>query len=142
VDLLSKQSLPAPAFDLGSVSLWSQTQQQTQQPTLAQLLAPQQPQPKPQQPLPTIWSQPPTTPIRDEPPQPPPSAENYSPFVDWKPLTPKQLAENAQLVEEARKQAEQSSSGLLSQFLEALNIRETGRSGSGAFIARIWSGAR
>jgi hypothetical protein len=122
VDLLSKQSLPAPAFDLGSVSLWSQTQQQTQQPTLAQLLAPQQPQPKPQQPLPTIWSQPPTTPIRDEPPQPPPSAENYSPFVDWKPLTPKQLAENAQLVEEARKQAEQSSSGLLSQFLEALNI--------------------
>jgi hypothetical protein len=51
--------------------------------------------------------------------------EDYSAFnqpFDWKPLTPEQLAENARLVEEARKQVEQSSSGLLSQFLEALNI--------------------
>jgi hypothetical protein len=123
VDLLSKQSLPAPAFDLGSVSLWSQPQQLATQPTLAQLLAPPRPLPKPpQQPKPTIWSQPATTPIRDEPPPPPPVPENYSAFTDWKPLTPEQLAENAQLVAKARKQVEQSSGGLLSQFLEALNI--------------------
>jgi hypothetical protein len=126
VDMLSKQSTQAPAFDLGSVSLWSQSQP-TPQPTLAQLLAPPRPQPKPtQQPKPTIWSQPPVTPIRDEPPQPLPGAEDYSafnqPFVSWKPLSPEQLAENARLVAEARKQAEQSTGGLLSQFLEALNI--------------------
>ena len=121
VDLLSRQQQPAPAFDLGSVSLWAQTQP-VQQPSLAQLLAPR-PQPKPpQRPKPTIWSQPPTTPIRDEPPQPLPVPENYSAFSDWKPLTPEQLAENARLVAEAQRQAEQSSSGLLSQFLEALNI--------------------
>jgi hypothetical protein len=124
VELLSKQQ-PAPAFDLGAVSLWSQ-QQPAQQPSLAQLLAPR-PQPKPpQRPKPTIWSQPPTTLIRDEPPQPLPAAEDFStfnqPFVSWKPLTPEQLAENARLVEEARKQVEQSTRGLLSGFLEALNI--------------------
>jgi hypothetical protein len=123
VDLLSNQQ-PAPAFDLGSVSLWAQSQQQpAQQPTLAQLLVPPRPQQKPpRQPKPTIWSQLATTPIRDEPPQPQPNVANYSAFTDWKPLTAEQLAENARVLTEAKKQAEQSTGGLLSQFLEALNI--------------------